>query len=86
MFVHHQVSDFARWKKTYDAVETMRQTAGVTADAVLQAHGNPNDVTVFHDFASLDAAKAFAGSSDLKAAMMEAGVTSKPEIWFASSS
>jgi len=39
-------------------------------------------VTVTHDFATLDAAKALAASDELKQAMVKAGVVGAPEIWF----
>ena len=38
---------------------------------------------IFDDFATLESARAFAGSPELKAAMHDAGVTSAPTIWFA---
>lgn len=41
----------------------------------------PTDRT--SDFATLEAAKAFAGSHELKAAMHDAGLTSAPTIWSA---
>jgi hypothetical protein len=37
---------------------------------------------VTREFATLEAANAFAGSPELKAAMHDAGVTSAPTIWF----
>ena len=37
---------------------------GVTAQAVYQAHDNANDITITHEFASVDAAQAFAASSE----------------------
>jgi len=82
MFVRHTVKDFAEWKKGYDGFDDKRKAMGVTGDGVYQAEGNPNDVTVYHDFASLDAAKAFAGSAELKSVMKEAGVVGAPDIWF----
>jgi hypothetical protein len=39
-------------------------------------------VTVFHDFSTVDEARAFAGSARLREAMSEAGVVGDPEIWF----
>gem|GEM_PF-3731346 len=35
-----------------------------------------------HDFASLEDARSFAGSDELKAAMVVAGVAGVPTIWF----
>jgi len=49
----------------------------------IQSADNPNEVTAWHDFESLDAAKAFAASDELKGAMGAAGVSNEPAIWFA---
>jgi hypothetical protein len=83
MFVRHNVTDFAKWKQVYDDFRPTQKRMGVTAEAVFRAADNPNDVTVTHEFASIDAAQAFAGSAELKAAMQNAGVAGAPTIWFA---
>jgi hypothetical protein len=82
MFVRHQVSDYAAWRQAYDDFDAARRDMGVTAHAVYQADGDPNDLTIVHDFASVDAARQFAESEDLRNAMQRAGVLSKPTIWF----
>ncbi len=56
---------------------------GVTADGVYQEDGNPTNVTVYCHFDSMEAAKAFAASTELREAMQAAGVAGKPTIWFA---
>lgn len=84
MFARHPVSDFPAWKKVYDGFDAERRGMGVTGDAVYQAAENPKDVTVSHDFETLEAAKAFAGSSRLKEVMENAGVAGEPTIWFTS--
>jgi hypothetical protein len=83
MFVRHQVSDYAGWKKVYDDFDARRRELGVTAQAVYRAADNPNDVTATHEFASIDAAQKFAASEDLRQAMGSAGVVGAPTIWFA---
>jgi hypothetical protein len=82
MFARHKVKDFTSWKATYDAFDEERKGMGVTGHGVYQAEGNPNDVTVRHDFRSMDAAKGFAGSARLKEVMQKAGVVGSPDIWF----
>ena len=52
------------------------------AQAVYQADDNPNDITVTHEFGSVEAAQDFAKSDELKKAMQGAGVVSAPTIWF----
>jgi hypothetical protein len=83
LFVRHTVADYAAWRRIFDDFSPTQQALGVTDKAVYQAADNANDVTVTHDFATLEAAQAFAGSPELKAAMHDAGVTSAPTIWFA---
>jgi hypothetical protein len=83
MFVRHTVADYGAWRRIFDSFAPMQETLGVTDKAVYQAADNANDITVTHEFATLEAARAFAGSPELKAAMHDAGVTSAPSIWFA---
>lgn len=83
LFVRHTVSDYAKWRAVYDAFAPTQKKGGVTAQAVYQSAENPNDVTVTHEFASLDAAHAFAASPELKTAMTNAGIVGAPMIWFA---
>ena len=83
LFVRHDVSDFGRWKKAYDEFDAERKTMGVTDHGVFQEDGNPNNVTAFHEFDTIEAAKSFAESQRLKEVMQSAGVVGAPNIWFA---
>ena len=82
LFVRHTVADYAAWRRIFDDFAPTQKALGVTDTAVYQGADNANDITVTHDFATLEAAKAFAGSQELKAAMHDAGVSSAPSIWF----
>ena len=82
MFVRHQVTDFAKWKQVYEDFHATQRRLGVTADAAYRSADDPNEVTVTHDFASLDAARQFVASSELREAMEQAGVAGEPTIWF----
>jgi hypothetical protein len=82
LFVRHTVADYAAWRRIFDDFAPQQDAMGVTDKAVYRAVGDPNDITVTHDFATLEEAPAFAGSEELKAAMHDAGVTSAPTIWF----
>ena len=84
MFIRHTVEDYGKWRPTYDALDSTRTAMGVTAQSVYQAADNANDLTVTHDFASVEAAKAFAGSHELHEAMDAAGVVGAPTVWFTS--
>jgi hypothetical protein len=82
LFVQHKVTDYATWRKTYDAFDSTRKKLGVKAQAVFQVADEPNNVIVTHDFATLASAKAFASSPELKEAMEKSGVVGAPMIWF----
>jgi len=82
MFVRHQVGDYATWRNGYDDFDEKRSTMGVSEHAVYRSVDDGNDVTAYHDFDSIDAARSFAGSDDLREAMQHAGVVGAPQIWF----
>jgi len=82
LFVRHDVLDYKIWKKGYDDFALKQKEGGVYYQRVYQAVDNPNDVTVIHDFHSIEKAKAFVNSDELKATMKKIGVKGKPEIWY----
>ena len=81
LFVRHRVSEYAKWREAYNGVAPLQKQSGVIGEAVYQAEGEPNDITVTHEFASAAAAKAFGESADLRQAMATAGVLGVPTIW-----
>jgi len=83
LFVRHKVSDFAAWKQGYDAFDATRRTLGVKDAAIFRGAEDPGEVTVWHDFESLAAAKSFMKSPELAAAMKRAGLAGEPQVWFA---
>ena len=81
MYIHHEVNDYAAWKKAYDAFDPTRKILGVTAQTVYRSVDDPNDVTATHDFRTADKARAFAASPELRTAMEKAGVKGAPQVW-----
>jgi len=82
LLVRHNVADFTKWKPVYDAHLAARQQAGLRETNLLRSVNNPNEVVLLFEAEDLQKAQAFAESSDLLAAMQEAGVVGKPEILF----
>jgi ABC-type sugar transport system substrate-binding protein len=82
MFVRHEVADYGAWRKSYNSFAPIQKKFGVIYQAVYQSTDDPHDVTVIHDFHSLQKAKAFAASAELKAAMEKSGVKGAPQIWY----
>jgi hypothetical protein len=83
MFVRHRVADYAAFRRVYDFLAATRAVHKVVADAVYRAVGDANDITVTHDFVSIETARAFAASPELEARMRDAGVLGAPMVWFA---
>jgi hypothetical protein len=81
LFVRHEVADYAVWRRAFDAFAPTAKRLGALNGAVYRSADNANDVTVTHDFKSVEKAKSFAGSPELKAAMEKAGVKGAPQIW-----
>jgi quinol monooxygenase YgiN len=82
MLVHHQVSDFAKWKPSFDKHESTRKNSGSKSAQVFQNSENPSDVFILFEWDTVENAKKFGMSEDLKKTMEQAGVMGKPHIHF----
>lgn len=82
MLVRHTVQDFAKWKKVFDEHAATRKAAGSKGGELFQAAGNPLDVTILFHWDTVDNARKFSESPDLKTTMERAGVTGPPQIQF----
>jgi quinol monooxygenase YgiN len=81
LFVRHDVEDFNRWKSGYDEARPIRDEKGVREHGIYQGADNPNDVTVYHVFDSVEAAQEFTSDPRLRDVMDQIGVTGEPQIW-----
>ena len=82
MLVQHKVKDFAVWKKAYDSMADVRTAAGEVSYQIYRDQSNPNELTLFFNWDSVENAQKYASSPELKAAMERAGVDGRPEIHF----
>ena len=81
--VRHTVADYAKWRASFDAHESMRRAGGSTG--VFQVYRdveNPNQITVMAEWDNAENAWKFASDPALKEAMEDGGVTSMPEVHF----
>jgi heme-degrading monooxygenase HmoA len=82
VIVRHKVADYGRWKEAFDAHLGKRKAAGEVGHRVLLSVDDPHEVTLVLDWDSLERARSFAGSADLKQAMQGAGVVGDPDFRF----
>ena len=80
--IHHNVKDYAIWRKSYDEHEMSRVAAGVTNGKVFRGAEEPNDVLILQDVADMGRARAWLMGEDLKAAMQKGGVVGPRSFHF----
>jgi heme-degrading monooxygenase HmoA len=82
LFVHHKVQDYAAWRKVFDDLTSVRTRFGSTGHQVFQSPSDPNEITILTDWHSVEEARAYAQSAELKEGMKNAGVISQPDVMF----
>ena len=80
VLVHHKVADFYRWKESFDSYLNARKQAGELGFQVFQSVDDPRDLTVVVDWDSIEHARRFMTSEDLRNRMQQAGVLGTPDI------
>ena len=81
VFVRHKVKSFAKWKVAFDAFKKVRKAGGEKSARLGHLAGSPNNLCLLFTWDSAANARAFMKSKELKAAMAEAGVREKPEVF-----
>ena len=82
LVVTHKVNNFAKWKASYDAHDSMRLANGMHSYVIGRGVQDSNTVLVAVKADDMAKAKAFAKDPSLKAAMQKGGVTGTPTIEF----
>jgi len=82
IFVQIKVRDFAEWKKVFFSSSGLCAPIGELSHRIYRDASDPNKITAIYECNSLVNALKFARSSELKAAMMEAGVQGSPNVYF----
>ena len=82
LVVTHKVQDLAHWKLGFDSTNALKKPHGWKRSNIYTLDGDRNNVMVVEEFATMEGAKAFAGSPELRAAMGKAGVVGAPDIRF----
>jgi len=78
MLVHNKVRDFGKWKPFFDRHESTRKTSGSKSAQVFQNVEDPTDVFILFEWDSVENARKFSISEDLKKTREQAGVIGIP--------
>jgi heme-degrading monooxygenase HmoA len=82
MLVQHTVKDFENWKKVYDSQAALRISNGFLSDQIYHDANDRNKLVILFKWNSLENARKFSRSPELKASMEKAGVDGMPTITF----
>jgi heme-degrading monooxygenase HmoA len=82
MLIQLKVKDYSNWKNVYDSFEGLRISKGQMSDQVYRDSSDPNKITLVFKWDSLENAKKWSQSTELKAAMEKAGVDGPPSTSF----
>jgi heme-degrading monooxygenase HmoA len=82
IFVKHKVADYNAWKSTFDAFIETRRAGGEKSFQILHPENEPNNLLLMFEWNSLENARNFMTSEELKNAMKQAGVVEEPQIQF----
>ena len=82
LFMHFNVEDFAKWKPVFDERAAMRRSGGSKGGFVFQNADDSNDVLIVLEWDSVENARRYSQSDDLRQAMEHAGVSGPPYIRF----
>jgi hypothetical protein len=80
IILNHKVKDYSSWKSHYDNDSARRSGAGLKEIAVGQKSDDPSMVYIIWETADPSVLDKMLADPDLKNAMDEAGVISKPEV------
>jgi heme-degrading monooxygenase HmoA len=82
IFVKHKVANYNAWKSTFDAFIETRRARGEKSFQILHPENEPNNLLLMFEWNSLENARSFMTSEELKNAMKQAGVVEEPQIQF----
>ena len=80
LLVHHEVADYPSWKTIFDSSLDWRSKNGERNCRIFRGIQNPNELTLMFEWESMEKARAFMASDELKTRMANAGVKTPPRV------
>lgn len=82
LFIRHEVEDYDEWKPVFDDHAETRAEHGSLGGHLFRTADDPNDLAILFEWDSVEHARDFAESGDLREAMERAGVSGEPDLTF----
>lgn len=82
VFIRHKVEDYEKWKSVFDENRAFRTAGGEKGGRLFHNIDDPSETIIIFRWDTIESARKFTESEDLKKAMQKAGVAEKPDIFF----
>lgn len=82
LLIRHKVKNYDKWKPVFDEHGAARRLNGSKGGHLFRNADNPDETIILLEWDSLDKARKFAQSEDLRKTMQRAGVSDKPDVYF----
>ncbi len=79
---HVEVTDFAEAKRVFDSRADIRTAQGALSSKIYQSDDNPKAATIVIEWDSLDSARKYTDSAELKPAIKKAGIVGTPISYY----
>jgi len=81
LLVRHKIKDFDKWKLIFDNYSTIREAGGSKGGLLFRNTDDPSEIVAIFKWDTIENARKFAESENLKKRMQVAGITEKPDIY-----
>jgi hypothetical protein len=77
VIVRNRVESYPAWKRGWDAGEAMRRQSGIQSEQLFRNPGLPDEVVLLVEFPTIERAREFAASQELKDVLRESGIVDR---------
>ena len=82
MLCRNKVTDFAQWKKVFDAHAGAQRQSGLHLQRFWRGIDDRNEVFMLFEVTDIEKARAFVTSPEVPDAQRQSGLLEKPDIYF----
>jgi heme-degrading monooxygenase HmoA len=82
VLIRHKVKDYDKWKNIFDENYAYRKAGGCTGGRLFRNIDDQSEITIVFKWDTIENARKFTESEDLKKRMQKGGIIEKPDIFF----
>jgi len=82
VLIRHKVKDYDKWKHIFDENDAVRKTGGSKGGRLFRSIDNTSEIVIVFKWDTIENARKFTESDDLKKRMQKGGIIEQPEILF----